>query len=62
VDRRELIPTEGVRMEERDQTQDEVILPDQSVEDLEPDAAESDDVAGGYVKKHIGNVKYEDIT
>jgi hypothetical protein len=35
-------------MEERqDQTEDEVQLPDERVEDLDPSESESDDVSGG---------------
>ena len=51
-------------MDEHERTEDEVQLPDERVEDLEPDAGEADDVGGGadyYVKKHIGNVKYNDF-
>jgi hypothetical protein len=44
-------------MEEREQ--DDVQLPEDRVEDLEPADGDADDVSGG---KHIGQPKYEDIT
>jgi hypothetical protein len=45
-------------MDEHEQAPDEVQLPDERVEDLEPEGDEAEDVAGG---KHIGQPKYEDI-
>jgi hypothetical protein len=47
-------------MEERqDRAEDEVQLPEDRVDDLEPDAAEAEEVGGGKVP---GNVKYTNIT
>jgi hypothetical protein len=53
-------PQSGGEMEERqDRTEDEVPLPEDRVEDLEPDAADAEDVGGGKVP---GNFKYTNIT
>jgi hypothetical protein len=51
----------GSVMEEQQQgePQEDVKLPEERVEDLEPEQDDAADVAGG---KHIGNPKYEDIT
>jgi hypothetical protein len=45
-------------IDEHENATEDVQLPDDRVEDLEPDEGEAADVEGG---KHIGQPKYEDI-